>query len=545
MKTSIDSVFERAYSQANSKFEEHQKSMERKPPEKKTLEKSQPKGKSKLQEAFRSGMSGKMIPKICSVLSKKLGYPVKAGPMAVAYQNGMGKFLSYLGMMPKGELRFNFLLSSSDVLYSVDIYNEDDPPFKPTFTVMLNGYNIVQIIDQLADVITGEFFQYDDEVLYAEAAKEEADKKLSEAARVTLASIMESWMSITPWVSQQLGSSSPDYEKLLEEFNKYLISLKYRKQVKKVSILQIIIKEVLKSPSGVLAGTGAGNISPNKIPAVSVVPAQKDRTTLVDASIRDLFEEALHPTAQEIYDDMIDVTNAIAHGDPSFTGMIVYGPPGVGKTFMVEKIMRDEGANFTTFQASVGGFTGLLGRLYQHCKDEVLIFDDNDDVWQNSKCIDIMKHILQKKPVRVVGTGLPVPVKGVTDPSNDNKTLVVPDFFDFSSKCIFITNRDNIDPAIISRLRDVSFRLEFSKEEILGLIKKSISEIEVITDQPELVTEDLRWEVFELAEKVLGGIDRIDFRAFQSCLQWRLGALVNNEPETKWKKKCIRILLGS
>ena len=115
--------------------------------------------------------------------------------------------------------------------------------------------------------------------------------------------------------------------------------------------------------------------------SLAVEPVQKDLSKETDESILNRLRERF-----EILDDM---TRAVKKGD--VRAMIVTGPPGVGKSFGVEKVLskHDVFANVANdeklkkYEVVKGAMSaiGLYSKLYEYSdKKCILVFDDCDSV---------------------------------------------------------------------------------------------------------------------------------------------------------------------
>ena len=133
-----------------------------------------------------------------------------------------------------------------------------------------------------------------------------------------------------------------------------------------------------------------------------------------------------------------DMTRACKKGD--VRAMIVTGPPGVGKSFGVEKVLGKHdmiatlGERPPRYQVVKGAMSaiGLYCKLYNYAdKDNVLVFDDCDSILQEDLSLNILKAALDSKKNRTIHWN--------TD-SFKLRNEGVPDSFEFKGSAIFITN---------------------------------------------------------------------------------------------------------
>ncbi len=126
--------------------------------------------------------------------------------------------------------------------------------------------------------------------------------------------------------------------------------------------------------------------------------------------------------------------------DGSVRAMIVVGPPGVGKSFGVEKVL-DKAAMFDKiggrrprYEVVKGAMSaiGLYAKLYKYADaGNVLVFDDCDSVLLDDLSLNILKAALDSSKKRTICWN--------TD-SRLLRSEGIPDRFEFKGSCIFITN---------------------------------------------------------------------------------------------------------
>ena len=132
------------------------------------------------------------------------------------------------------------------------------------------------------------------------------------------------------------------------------------------------------------------------------------------------------------------MTKAATNGD--IRAMIVSGPPGVGKSFGVERILEQNAlfdklanrrARFEVVKGAMSAI-GLYCKLFSFADSgNVLVFDDCDSVFQDELALNILKAALDSGKKRKIHW------------NSDSAMLRregVPDCFDFKGGCIFITN---------------------------------------------------------------------------------------------------------
>jgi len=138
------------------------------------------------------------------------------------------------------------------------------------------------------------------------------------------------------------------------------------------------------------------------------------------------------------FDMLEDMTRATKKGDVK--AMIVSGPPGVGKSHGVEKVLGKHdliaalGDRSPRYQVVKGAMSaiGLYCKLFNYAdKDNVLVFDDCDSIFADELSLNILKAALDSKKNRTIHWN--------TD-SFKLRNEGVPDSFTFKGGAIFITN---------------------------------------------------------------------------------------------------------
>lgn len=123
-------------------------------------------------------------------------------------------------------------------------------------------------------------------------------------------------------------------------------------------------------------------------------------------------------------------------------GLVVSGPPGVGKSFGVEKqleaanMFRTMAGQDPRYEVVSGGVSsiGLYQKLYfNRGKDQVLVFDDCDGVLFDEECLNLLKAALNSGDRRKINWNKESRVLQTED---------IPESFDFEGSIIFLSNID-------------------------------------------------------------------------------------------------------
>jgi len=470
--------------------------------------------KMKIQEAqFKAGSAYVVAEKTANVISRRLNVPIGVSPIPEIFSSKYGKFKGFIGFMGDRAIRFNFLLSKGDIFHSIDVYDSIEET-TPSININLQGYNIVQVINQIVDVLTGEYHRWEESSNWNKDKLEE---------RVTLLDMTISWLEDNPAYLQQIQNETFSYQNMIPVFLSYIRD-KYGSAKSKITIgaLQYNIKEALKEGN---FGVNAGNV-----PSISVQKGVANEKIALDPDLQTLYNEAVNPPPKQILDEMEEDVRLIAQGSPVKPGLLIYGKPGTGKTQTVERVLKEEGVKPKKFDTPLTGYTGFLNALFQNKSGEVLLFDDNDSLFKDEQNINMLKKVLDMKPVRHINISKPTKVHGTK--------IVIDENFEFDSKIIFISNQTKMQPALLSRLAGVTYAINFSKEEMLELIKDSL--YDMYAEIPD-ITDVMREEVFEFCEKALPAFNDIDYRAFNYVLTFRLASEKAGGGDN-WKKRAFRML---
>ena len=201
----------------------------------------------------------------------------------------------------------------------------------------------------------------------------------------------------------------------------------------------------------------------------------------VDASTkttkREETDEETIERLRERFDMLEDMTKATKKGD--VRAMIVSGPPGVGKSHGVEKVLGKHdliatlGERAPKYEVVKGAMSaiGLYCKLYKMAdKDNVIVFDDCDSIFSDELSLNILKAALDSKKTRRIHWN--------TD-SFKLRNEGVPDSFEFKGSAIFITNikfdnvkskklRDHLE-ALESRCHYIDLTIDTEREKMLRI----------------------------------------------------------------------------
>ena len=242
---------------------------------------------------------------------------------------------------------------------------------------------------------------------------------------------------------------------------------------------------------------------PSKAETVSFELAQAKS----DDSLKGVTDDEIMERLRTRFNILDDMTRAVKKGD--VRAMIVTGPPGVGKSFGVEKVLAKHDMFATVaqdeklkkYEVVKGAMSaiGLYSKLFEYSdKKSILVFDDCDSVLLDDLSLNILKAALDSSKKRMIHWN--------TD-SRLLRSEGVPNSFEFKGGAIFITNikfdnvrskklRDHLE-ALESRCHYLDLTIDTEREKILR-IKQVVTECGMLDD----------YEFTDLEKQVL--IDFVD-----------------------------------
>ena len=238
-----------------------------------------------------------------------------------------------------------------------------------------------------------------------------------------------------------------------------------------------LVKGVSKGKNGsfvTVAGTGENGypernirIRVNSKKDIELQSAEKKET---DEQIIERLRERF-----QILEDM-----SYAACDGVVRGMVVTGPPGVGKSYGVEKVIREaelmnkmSGGSGNTgrkygMEKGAASAIGLFKLLYEYSEaGSVLVLDDCDSVLYDEVSLNLLKAALDSSPKRYLSW---------RSESSVLRREGIPDRFEFKGSIVFITNlkfeatrgkmKDHLD-AIMSRCHYMDLTIDTMHEKFL------------------------------------------------------------------------------
>ena len=223
------------------------------------------------------------------------------------------------------------------------------------------------------------------------------------------------------------------------------------------------------------------------------------------------------------FDILEDMTRAVKKGD--VRSMIVTGPPGVGKSFGVEKVLSKHDvfadvandSKLKKYEVVKGAMSaiGLYSKLYNYSdKKCILVFDDCDSVLLDDLSLNILKAALDSSKKRMIHWN--------TD-SRLLRSEGVPNSFEFKGGAIFITNikfehvrskklKDHLE-ALESRCHYLDLTIDTQREKLLRIRQ-------VVRDSGMLDCYELEdWAKMEVVDYIADNANRMRELSLRTVLK--------------------------
>ena len=222
---------------------------------------------------------------------------------------------------------------------------------------------------------------------------------------------------------------------------------------------------------------GIARIKVDSIDEIEIMGADATAPVAKSAPAVEATDEEVMARIRGRFEILDEMTKAAVAGD--VRAMIVSGPPGVGKSYGVEKIVEAaclfDKISGKRLRAEVvkGSATpiGLYQTLYKYSdKNCVLVFDDCDSILLDDVSLNLLKGALD--------TGKKRKISWLSE-SSTLRREGIPDQFNFNGTVIFITNlkfdkmksqklRDHLD-ALQSRCHYLDLTLDTMRDKLLRI----------------------------------------------------------------------------
>jgi predicted AAA+ superfamily ATPase len=224
---------------------------------------------------------------------------------------------------------------------------------------------------------------------------------------------------------------------------------------------------------------------------VTSLETDKEYLKAKEAQLKAETDEQIMTRLGERFEILEDMTRAVKKGD--VRAMIVTGPPGVGKSYGVEKVLSKHDvfadvandSKLKKYEVVKGAMSaiGLYKKLYEFSdKKCILVFDDCDSILLEDLSLNILKAALDSSKKRTIHW------------NTDSRLLRqegVPNSFEFKGGAIFISNikfdhvkskklRDHLE-ALESRCHYLDLTIDTTREKLLR-IKQVVSQHGMLDD---------------------------------------------------------------
>ena len=222
---------------------------------------------------------------------------------------------------------------------------------------------------------------------------------------------------------------------------------------------------------------GIARVKVDSIDEIEIMGADATAPVAKSAPAAEATDEEVMARIRGRFEILDEMTKAAVAGD--VRAMIVSGPPGVGKSYGVEKIVEAaclfDKISGKRLRAEVvkGSATpiGLYQTLYKYSdKNCVLVFDDCDSILLDDVSLNLLKGALDSGKKRKISW---------LSESSTLRREGIPDQFNFNGTVIFITNlkfdkmksqklRDHLD-ALQSRCHYLDLTLDTMRDKLLRI----------------------------------------------------------------------------
>jgi hypothetical protein len=215
-----------------------------------------------------------------------------------------------------------------------------------------------------------------------------------------------------------------------------------------------------------------------------VTSGSKKETYKADDQVEDLEAQGLERLSfEQQLDDMRQAIRLLHRGVTN--AVFIGGRGGIGKTFNVEQVLDElglqDGDGYFKNAGSISA-AGLYRLLFKE-RDNLIMFDDSDNVFGDQEARNILKGATDTKPVRKIAWSKQssdiIPADEFSDDDEDAGNF--PSFFEFTGQIIFISNldTDKLDPDGALRTRGILMDIDPTDQEIYDLMEKIVGTFEL------------------------------------------------------------------
>lgn len=260
---------------------------------------------------------------------------------------------------------------------------------------------------------------------------------------------------------------------------------------------------------------------------LTIKPGEKIKTKDSDViKIKDQTENVKFSDPKTIYKDLENIIEMLIDGIQY--SVIVTGSAGQGKSYSVEKALKDNGLKEDKDYVVYKGQStpkGLYEALFIN-NDKIIVFDDIDSILKDDVSVNILKAALDSKPVRKITWKSNQTFNSADYTYGEmvaryEDTGDLPDKFEYKGKVIFISNihQKDFDKALLSR--SIPIDVTLSPEDMLNRIEKILPNIKIESEQQPTM-EDKK-EVLSFMKKNAKKISKeLHIRGFVQALKFKM-----------------------
>lgn len=240
---------------------------------------------------------------------------------------------------------------------------------------------------------------------------------------------------------------------------------------------------------------------------------------------------------EETMEDIYQISRKVAAG--AFNSLFISGRAGTGKTYNVEKALKDEGLVEEDDYIIVSGAVSVIMmyiKFYQY-RNQTLVFDDCDAVFRDENGRNLLKAALDTKKVRRLSylkksASVFDPKEYENDPQGEYEQIengLVPAYFEFSGRVIFISNldKDKADPDGAIRSRSILVDVNPDDATLMERMRKLLPHLE-----PREMAINEKEEIYDFMKEA----NDVSMRTFVKAAGFKMAGLSN------WKRMAQRYL---
>lgn len=240
---------------------------------------------------------------------------------------------------------------------------------------------------------------------------------------------------------------------------------------------------------------------------------------------------------EETMEDIYDISRKVAAG--AFNSLFISGRAGTGKTYNVERALKDEGLEIEDDYIIVSGAVSVImmyKKMFQY-RNQTLVFDDCDAVFRDENGRNLLKAALDTKKVRRLSylkksSSVFDPKDYENDPQGEYEMIengIVPSYFEFAGRVIFISNldKDKADPDGAIRSRSILVDVNPDDATLMERMRKLLPHLE-----PKEMAINEKEEIYEFMKKA----NDVSMRTFVKAAGFKMAGLSN------WQRMAQRYL---